>query len=58
MEVLRIVAGSWPIVVLLVAAMAAGLALYVIHWFRQTDREDKAYRSQQAVVVRDRDSAG
>lgn len=54
-RVLEIVATSWPIAVVLIAAMAASIALYVVRWFKQSDIEDKAYRSKQAVVVRKED---
>lgn len=52
-EVLSIIAGSWPIAIMFLGIIAGSLVLYVIRWFRQSDREDKAYRASQAVVVRD-----
>lgn len=57
-EVLRIIADSWPIAVMILGAIAGGVILYLIRWFKQSDREDKAYRSSQAVVVRRSDDAG
>lgn len=54
-EVLGIVAGSWPIAIMVLGAMAGGIALYIIRWFKQSDREDKAYRASQALTVRERD---
>jgi uncharacterized membrane-anchored protein len=51
-EVLRVVAGSWPLAVMFLGAVAGGIALYIVRWFKQANREDKAYRATQAVVVR------
>lgn len=55
-EVLQIIASSWPIAAMVLGAIAASIALYIIRWFKQSDREDKAYRASQALVVRDRDA--
>lgn len=52
MEALKVVAASWPIAMVLIAAMVGGVALYLIRWFKQSDLEDKALRASQAVVVR------
>ena len=54
MEALKIIAESWPIAIMVLGVMVAGVVLYLIRWFKQSDREDKAYRSEQAVVVRNR----
>jgi uncharacterized membrane-anchored protein len=53
-EYFRILATSWPLAVMFIAVIAGGIALYVIRWFKKSDQEDKAYRSQQALVVRER----
>lgn len=53
MEALQIIAQSWPIAIMVIGTMAGSIALYVIRWRKQSDREDKAYRSTQAVAVRD-----
>lgn len=58
MEILRIVSSSWPLAVMFIALCIAGLAFYVINWFKRSDRDDKALRASQALVVRQRDSAG
>lgn len=57
-EVLGIVAGSWPIAIMVLGAMVGGVVIYLIRWFKQSDQEDKAYRSSQALVVRQHDNAG
>lgn len=54
-ETLKIIASSWPIAVMVVSAMAGGLALYIVNWRKQSEAEDKAYRSSQAVSVRRND---
>ena len=41
MEVLSVVAGSWPIAVMFIAVCVTGFALYVVDWFKRADREDK-----------------
>ena len=51
MEVLAIVATSWPLAVMFIAACVAGIALYVINWFKRSDREDKALRAAQAREI-------
>lgn len=51
-EVLGIVASSWPIAVMFIGSVAGGVILYLIRWFKQADHEDKAYRASQAVTVR------
>ena len=51
MEVLRIVASSWPIAVMFIALCVAGIVLYVIHEIKRADREDKAYRAAQAREI-------
>lgn len=53
MEALQIIAQSWPIAIMVLGAIAGCIALYVIRSVKQSDREDKAYRSTQAVAVRD-----
>jgi heme/copper-type cytochrome/quinol oxidase subunit 2 len=58
MEILQIIASSWPIAVMFIALCVAGVVLYVIQWFKRADREDKAYRASQALVVRSHDNAG
>jgi hypothetical protein len=55
LEALGIVAGSWPIAVMFLGLIIGGVVLYLIRWFKQADKEDKAYRASQAVVVRPRD---
>ena len=55
MELLRIVATSWPITIMFIALCASGLVLYVVNWFKRSDMEDKAIRASQALVVRPRD---
>lgn len=57
-EVLKIIADSWPITFMFLGVIAGGIILYLIRWFKQADREDKAYRASQAVVVRQHNSAG
>lgn len=57
-EVLKIIAGSWPIAIMVLGAMGGFIALYILHWRKQLDLEDKAYRASQAVVIRNRDNAG
>lgn len=57
-EVLGIVAGSWPIAIMVLGAITGGIVVYLIRWFKQADQEDKAYRSSQALVVRQHDDAG
>ena len=51
MEILSIVASSWPIAVMFTALCIALLALYVINWFKSADREDKALRAAQAREI-------
>lgn len=53
-EVLSIVAQSWPIAIMFLGATVGGIALYVIRWWKKSDQEDKAYRASQALVVRER----
>lgn len=56
MEILQIIAQSWPLAVCFIALCAACLAFYVINWFKRSDIEDKALRASQAVVVRKQES--
>lgn len=58
MEILRIVSSSWPIAVMFIALCVACFAFYVINWFKRSDRDDKALRASQALVVRQHDNAG
>lgn len=59
MEAFQVLANSWPITVMFLGAVAGGVILYLIRWYKQSDHEDKAYRSSQAVVVRQyHDDAG
>lgn len=51
MQVLQIVASSWPIAVMFIALCVAGVVLYVIQGFKSADREDKAYRAAQAREI-------
>lgn len=51
MQVLAIIASSWPLAVMFIALLAASLALYIIRWVKVADREDKAYRAAQAREV-------
>ena len=51
MEVLQIVASSWPLAVMFIALCVAGVVLYVIQWFKRADREDKAMRAAQAREI-------
>lgn len=51
-KVLEIVAGSWPIAMIIVAFMIACVIIYLIRWFKQSDIEDKAFKANQAIVVR------
>lgn len=51
MEYLRIVSDSWPIAIMFIALLAAGLVLYLINWFKRMDREDKAIRAAQAREI-------
>lgn len=53
-EVLGIIASSWPIAIMVLGAMIASVVIYLIRWFKQADHEDKALRASQAVVVRER----
>lgn len=55
MEVLSIVAASWPLAVMFIAACAASVLLYLIRWFKKADEQDKALRASQAVTVRQRE---
>ena len=57
-EVLSIIAGSWPIAVMVLGAMIGSVVVYLIRWFKKADEEDKAYRSSQALIVRQHDDAG
>lgn len=57
-QVLSIIAGSWPIAIMFIATIAGGVVLYLIRWFKKADEEDKAYRASQAIVVRQHDDAG
>jgi hypothetical protein len=50
-EILSIVAGSWPIAVMFIAACTAGITLYVINWIKRENREDKALRAAQAREI-------
>ena len=51
MEVLRIVSGSWPLAVMFIALCVASVVLYIIQWFKRSDRDDKALRAAQATAV-------
>ena len=51
MQVLQIVAASWPIAVMFIALCVAGVVLYVIQWFKRSDRDDKALRAAQATAI-------
>lgn len=51
MEILSIIASSWPIAVMFIALCTAGVALYIIQWFKRSDREDKAMRASQAREI-------
>ena len=53
LEVLKVVAASWPIAIMFIAAVSGSLALYLIRWFKKADEQDKAYRASKAVTVRD-----
>lgn len=46
---------SWPFAVMFIATLAAGLAFYLIRWFKKSDEQDKAYRASTAMTIR-RDS--
>lgn len=46
MEAFRIIAGSWPIAVMVLGCIAGGLALYVIRWLKQKDRGYDEYVRQ------------
>jgi NADH:ubiquinone oxidoreductase subunit 2 (subunit N) len=50
-EVLSIVASSWPIAVMFIALCVAGITLYVINWIKRENREDKAMRAAQAREI-------
>jgi hypothetical protein len=50
-EVLSIVAASWPIAVMFIAVCIAGITLYVINWIKRDNREDKAMRAAQAREI-------
>jgi hypothetical protein len=51
MEVLSVVAGSWPVAVMFIAVCVTGFALYVVNWCKRADREDKAFRAAQARAI-------
>ena len=51
MQVLSIVAGSWPIAVMFIATCIAGIVLYVINWIKRDAREDKAMRAATAREI-------
>lgn len=51
-EVLQIVANSWPIAAMVLGSVVGGVVIYLIRWRKQSDQEDKAYRSSQAMTVR------
>jgi hypothetical protein len=53
-EYFKILSGSWPLAVMFIALLGACVALYIIHWFKKSDEEDKAIRASKAVVVCDR----
>ncbi len=54
MEILQIVATSWPLAVMFIAFCLACLAFYVINWWKRSDAEDKALRASQALTVNQR----
>ena len=56
-QVLTIISQSWPIAFMVLGAIAGSIVFYLIRWFKQSDRENKAYRANQAVVIH-RDNAG
>lgn len=51
MQVLQIIASSWPLAVMFIALCVAGLVLYVINWFKRSDLDDKALRASNARAV-------
>jgi hypothetical protein len=55
MQVLQIISTSWPIAMMFLGTIVGGIVIYLIRWFKQADREDKAYRASQALVVRERE---
>lgn len=54
LEYFQILANSWPLTIMFVAAVVGSLLFYLIRWCKTSDHEDKAYRASQAVVVRNR----
>lgn len=51
-EILKIVADSWPIATMFIAVIFACIVIYFIRWLKKSEQEDKAYRASQAVTVR------
>jgi hypothetical protein len=51
MQVLAIVASSWPLAVMFIALCCTGIALYLMRWVERGNREDKAYRAAQAREI-------
>ena len=52
LEYFTVFANSAPIAVMFIAFMAACVLIYLIHWLKKSEELDKAYRANQAVVVR------
>jgi hypothetical protein len=50
-QVLAVVASSWPIAVMFIAVCVTGFALYVVDWFKRADREDKALLAAQVRAI-------
>lgn len=51
---LQIIAGSWPIAAMFVAALATLIALRVMSMAEKARKENLEYRASQAVTVRNR----
>lgn len=54
LEYFRIFAESVPIAIMFIAFMVGCVAIYLIHWLKKSEEQDKAIRANQAVVVRER----
>lgn len=52
LEMLKVIASSYPIAIMFIALCAASVLLYLINWFKKADADDKSLRASQAVTVR------
>lgn len=54
LEAFNIFAGSWPIAFMFLVLVIGIVAIYITRAVRESDKEDKAVRAANAVVVRER----